>query len=203
MYTSFHLLKDDQLWYHRLELNGRSPTWNRFVQLVNRRFRPPLTETSIGELALLHRDDFINDYCNKFMALSSRDPSITQEQHIQLFVVGLGKPLCTNVALLKLATLDEAIMFIRAYEQHDATSAAPAPTSTWPPGRPPHHLPPASSGSATSASLINGKPMVIRRLSVISERRKNGQCCHCDSMFTQGRKQVCKQLFIVKAIYDK
>jgi hypothetical protein len=38
---------------------------------------------------------------------------------------------------------------------------------------------------------------------VISERRKNGQCCHYDSMFTQGRKQVCKQLFIVKAIYDK
>jgi hypothetical protein len=154
MYTSFHLLKDAQLWYHKLELNGRSLTWNRFVQLVNRRFRPPLTETSIGELALLHRDDFINDYCNKFMALSSRDPSITQEQHIQLFVVGLGKPLCTDVALSKLATLDEAIMFIRAYEQHDATSAAPAPTSTWPPGRPPHHLPP-SVERVSHISLIN------------------------------------------------
>jgi hypothetical protein len=50
--ASFYLLDDAQVWYHRVELNSGQLSWNRFIQLINtRRFRPPLTESLIGELA--------------------------------------------------------------------------------------------------------------------------------------------------------
>jgi hypothetical protein len=48
-------------------------------------FRPPLTESRIGELALLCRDNTIEEYYNKFMALSCRDPAILEDHQVQLF----------------------------------------------------------------------------------------------------------------------
>jgi hypothetical protein len=51
------------------------------------------------------------------MALSCRDPVITEAQQVQLFIIGLGKPLHTDVALRCLALLNDAVMLARAYEQ--------------------------------------------------------------------------------------
>jgi hypothetical protein len=55
-YASFYLTDDAQLWYHRLEVNVHPPPWPCFVSMVNKHFWPPLTESPIGELALLHRE---------------------------------------------------------------------------------------------------------------------------------------------------
>jgi hypothetical protein len=81
-YTSLHLPDDAQLWYHRLELNNGPPDWTRFVQLVQIRFRPPLIDNSIGELALLRHAGSVDDYCKQFMALSCRDPAISEAHQI-------------------------------------------------------------------------------------------------------------------------
>jgi hypothetical protein len=66
---------------------------------VNNRFGPPLTDSPLGELALLRREGSVNDYCKQFMAHSCDDPSISEEHQIQLFTSGLGKPLHTDVTL--------------------------------------------------------------------------------------------------------
>jgi hypothetical protein len=95
--ASFYLLDNAQVWYHRVELNDGPPYF--FVQLVNTRFDQPLTKSPIGELALLHRDGSIDEYCNKFMALSCRNPATTEEHQVQLFTAGLGHHLQTDVAL--------------------------------------------------------------------------------------------------------
>jgi hypothetical protein len=82
---------------------------------VHTRFGPPLTESPIGELALLHRDGSRDTFCNHFMALSCHDPGITETLQVQFFTVGLSQPLRTDVTLQKPCTLDEAIMLARAY----------------------------------------------------------------------------------------
>jgi hypothetical protein len=77
--ASFYLLDDVQVWYHRVEPNSGPPSWPQFVQLVNTRFGPLLTKTPIGELVQLQREGSIDDYCNKFMALSCHDQAISED----------------------------------------------------------------------------------------------------------------------------
>jgi hypothetical protein len=113
--VSFYLLDDTRVWYHRVELNGGMPSWPRFVQLIDTRFGPPLTESPIGELALLRREGSIEDYCTKFMSLSCRDPAISEEYQVQLFMAGLDHQLSTDVTLQQPATLDHAAIYAWAY----------------------------------------------------------------------------------------
>jgi hypothetical protein len=61
-FAAFYLLDDPQLWFHRVELNGGQPTWTQFVQLVNDRFGPSLTDNPIRELAMLRRTGNVNKY---------------------------------------------------------------------------------------------------------------------------------------------
>jgi hypothetical protein len=96
------------------------------MQLVNTRFRLSLTDNPIGELVLLHHEGSVDDFAKRFMALSCHDPDIMEVQ-VQLFIVGLGKPLHTDIALQWPAALNDAIMFAYAYEQRDvAATTAPS-----------------------------------------------------------------------------
>jgi hypothetical protein len=58
----------------------------------------------------------VADYAKQFMALSCRDISLTKPLQVQLFITGLGDPLRTDVALQQPASLDDVVIFARAYE---------------------------------------------------------------------------------------
>jgi hypothetical protein len=61
--VSFHLLDDVQLWFHCMELNDGAPPWSEFTRFLNVRFGPPMTDTPLGELALLCRTNSVDDFC--------------------------------------------------------------------------------------------------------------------------------------------
>lgn len=79
-------------------MNGGLPSWRMFVQLVNTRFGPPLTDTPLGDLALLRREGSVEDCCNRFLTLACWE-GLIEAMQIQLFIVGLGNPLRMDVIL--------------------------------------------------------------------------------------------------------
>jgi hypothetical protein len=123
-FAAFYLLDDTQLWFHRMELNGGCPTWPQFIQLVNAKFGPPLTDSPIGELAMLRHTRTVYEFSKRFIALSCRDTSLIKARQIQLFLTGLGDPLRTDVALQQPSSLDDVVIFARAYKQCNTSHAA-------------------------------------------------------------------------------
>jgi hypothetical protein len=104
-----------------MELNGDRPTWNQFVELVNAQFGPLLTDSPVGELAMLRRTRTVDEFSKRFIALSYRDTSLTEPLQIQLFITGLGDPLGTDVMLQQPSILDDVVIFARAYRDTSLT----------------------------------------------------------------------------------
>jgi hypothetical protein len=59
------------------------------------------------------------------MTLSCRDTSLTEPLQVQLFITGLGDPLQTDVALQQPASLNDIVIFARAYEQCNISHDVP------------------------------------------------------------------------------
>jgi hypothetical protein len=208
-FTTFYLLDDVKLWFHRLELNGGRPTWPQFVQLVNACFGPPLTDSPVSALLMLCHSGSVDDYAKQFMALSCRDTSLTKPLQVQLFITGLGDPLRTDVALQQPASLDDAIIFARAYEQRNISHDGPS-TAAWLTPQSLYQSASASallrvdSGPATSSTSVN-KPTTTIRLSPteIAQHRKDSKCFHYDEFFIHEHKEHCKRLFSIEVVFDE
>jgi hypothetical protein len=209
-YAAMHLTGAAQLWYARLELTSGTSPWRRFAQLVQQRFGPPMTNSPVGELMLLRRTGSVEDYTDQFLAFACRDADLSEQQLVQIYTAGLVNPLKTGVALRRPASLDDAIMFARAYEQRLQLVA-----SDLPPGRTPRAV--QQSGSASTrvvASAQSGASSAVappgsgkssalsstlprRRLSPaeMAQRRADGLCYNCDEKFVLGHR--CKKLFVI------
>lgn len=60
--ATFHMTSSAQLWYHHLERDIGTPSWRRFVKLVNTRFGPPLRSNSLGELIAIRKQGIVRDF---------------------------------------------------------------------------------------------------------------------------------------------
>jgi hypothetical protein len=193
-----------------MELNGGLQNWAHLVQLVNTRLE--LTDTPLADLALLRCEGSVDDYYKQFMALSCCDPSITEGHQIQQFTSGPGKPLRTDVTLQRLVSLDEAIMFARAYKQRNAPPSlpAPAPPSARSSSRQytralsaPTPSNPANSAGSSAGSVNKAVSTLKLTPTAIAEQCKIGQCFHYNDMYTNGHQEVFKQLFVIEVLIDE
>jgi hypothetical protein len=91
--ASIHLLDAAQIWYMHMEADHGTPTWNRFTELLNLRFGPPLRANLLGDQAACKRTGTVADYCEQFLSLLARAGKLSQSQQVQLFTVGIhGRP---------------------------------------------------------------------------------------------------------------
>lgn len=147
--ASLYMTVAAQSWYYKYEMNNDEPSWRMFVRLAQKRFGPSMIDTPMRSLALLRHTRTIDDYCNKFMQLSCRDGELSEWQQIHLFPTNLQEPIKTDIALHLPRTMDDAVMFARAYEQRQ-----PPPTRS--PWRASYRsaLPPPAPGPSSSATAV-------------------------------------------------
>jgi hypothetical protein len=103
-----------------------------------------------------------------------------------------------------------AVIFARTYEQRLALRDAGPQASTRGSGRmgarsmQQQGTQSVSNTTRAQAATTAKTPPFVKRLTTaeITERRKDGCCFHCDELFINGHKLVCKQLFIIELIHD-
>jgi hypothetical protein len=115
-YAAFYLDGDAQQWYFRLERNHGVQTWERFINLVNRRFVPPARSNPLDELIKLQHVGSVNEYQDQFLKLLARCDGVREQQQIAIYTAGLGDPLCIDVELHRPVTLENAMGLSRSYE---------------------------------------------------------------------------------------
>jgi hypothetical protein len=106
--AAFYMDGDAQAWYFRLERNQGVPSWERFSDLLARRFGPPARINPLGELIKLQRVGTVAEYTDNFLKLLARCDSITELQQIDIFTAGLGDPLRIHVELHRPVSLENA-----------------------------------------------------------------------------------------------
>jgi hypothetical protein len=79
---------------------------------------------------MLRHTGTVDEFSKRFIALSCCDTSLTESQQIQLFITGLGDPLRTDVVLQQPSSLDDIVIFARAYKQCNASHDSAQTTST-------------------------------------------------------------------------
>ncbi|WVZ83088.1 hypothetical protein U9M48_030268 [Paspalum notatum var. saurae] len=184
-YASLHMSDAAQLWFTKLEHNSGTPSCKRFVKLINRRFDPPMTDSPLGELALLHRTGTVVEYTVRAAASTALSGG-----QVEL----LAK---LNVSLRKPKSLDETIMLARAYEQRLLLPATESVSSR-------HTVPriPQITAAAAPPEGDRFASMPRRHLSPaeMQQQRQAGLRYNCDEKFVPGHR--CKRIFVLEVVPD-
>jgi hypothetical protein len=98
--ASLHLEGVAAEWYYALERDYGIISWVRFADFMHMRFGLPLQTNGLVELKDLHRTGSVEEYQQQFSLLLCRCDDLTPMQQVNLFTVGLGEPLRTDVELL-------------------------------------------------------------------------------------------------------
>lgn len=175
------------------------PSWDKFVEGVNRRFGPLMCSNPLCELIQLRRTGTVDEY----RELLARCENIAEAQQITVFTMGLQQPLATDVELQKLGTLEEAMGLARAYECRAALSDAESVPRTAPRfvARPPSSapkstLPPNTAESTSTTPAAPVKPPApdgrFKRPSPEeAHRRLERLCFSCPENFSKEHAKTC------------
>jgi hypothetical protein len=127
----------------------------------------------------------------QFLSILCRCEDMTHLQQAQMFAIGLGEPLRTDVELVAPTTLQRAMHL--AYERHMDLSLTPSRTTSTT-SRP--AAPSISSKPTSSATSIPRS----RRLSPeeLAAKRASGECYHCFEKYTTDHKCAAHEVFLLE-----
>jgi hypothetical protein len=178
--ASLHLEGMAVDWYYALERDHAIPSWARFAEFMNMRFGPPLRTNSLAELKDLRHTGSVEEYQWQFSVLLCHCDNLSPSQQVNMFTVGLGESLRTDVELQTPTTLQYAMSLARAYERR---TALPTDVALSKPSRSNPH---SSATTTTVVTTIPTKPAApakpwFKRLTMeeMAAKRTNGECYYC------------------------
>lgn len=124
------------------------PTWERFVNLISRRFGPPERSNPLGELIKLQRSGSVTEYQGHFLRLLACCDGVTEQQQITIYTAGLGESLRIDVELQCPVTLEDTMSLSQAFERWNALVEHP-PASGRTSSQPSARTAPAASAPIT------------------------------------------------------
>ena len=216
--ASYNLEDVAQLWYMQLQEDEHgTPTWERFKEMLNLRFGPPLRSAPLFELAECRRTGTVEEFSNRFQALLPRAGHLSDEQRVQLYTGGLLPPLSHQVRVHNPASLAAAMSLARQLElveldRLSQASSKAAPRAILPiPSQRPAPFPaitlptppgPPAKPLALPAPPVPGVGSQVKRLSTEeqAERRRLGLCYNCDQPYTRGHNRVCRRIFYIGGV---
>ena len=188
------------------------------MDLVNKRFGPPVRSNPFGELTHLRRTGTVREYEDQFLQLLARCEHVTERQQIDIFTAGLRNPLRIDVELQRPDSMEDAMGLARAFERRleinddtlppasrPSSRAAPSSSGSHPPPSASTRTPPLATSTlppATPPAPTKGAPAPgtrFKRLSSeeMARRRVEGLCFNCPEKFTPGHLKHCT----MKGIY--
>ena len=111
--ASYNLGDGAQLWYLRVQADEGMPPWQRFKELLQLRYGPPLRSAPLFELADCRRTGTVAEYQDRFQALLPRAGHLDEAQRVQLFIGGLLSSLSMDVRIQNPQTLAAAMSLAR------------------------------------------------------------------------------------------
>jgi hypothetical protein len=86
-------------WYYALERDyGMLPrAW--FIDFIKLWLGPPIRSNPLGKLKELHRTSTDEDYHRQFHQLLCRSEGLLPDHQMNLFMVSLGEPMCSDVEM--------------------------------------------------------------------------------------------------------
>jgi hypothetical protein len=87
------------MWHIQLQMDEGTPSWRRFMELLNLRYGPPLRAAPLAELDECRRMCTVAEYQDRFQTLLPRAGPLTDAQQVQLFTGGLQPPLNIDVRI--------------------------------------------------------------------------------------------------------
>jgi hypothetical protein len=130
--ASYNLEDGAQLWYMQVQTDEGTPSWRRFKELLNLRYRPPLRAAPLSELMECRRTSTVMEYQDRFQALLARAGPLTEEQRVQLFTGGLRPPLNFDVRVLNPQSLAAAMSLAQQLAARTIHRGATPPCQPWP-----------------------------------------------------------------------
>ena len=126
--ASYHLRGLAQTWYYSLEQDEGMPSWERFVDLCRQRFGPPLSGTRAVELGRLPFHSIVQEFADRFQAVSCHAHGVSTKLKADVFVGGLREYIRVDVEMHDPQDIQTTIYLARAFERRPAAiPTAPPP----------------------------------------------------------------------------
>ncbi|KAG8095157.1 hypothetical protein GUJ93_ZPchr0012g20401 [Zizania palustris] len=183
-------------WYYALERDHGILSWARFVDFVHMRFGPPLRHNGLAELKDLYRTGTVEEYQCQFSSLLCHCDDLSPVQQVNLFTVGLGEPLRTDVELHAPSHLQTSMSLARAYERKETATPGINNRGT---GQPTSITTKKDGVADTVVKITTNQPRFkCLTEEELAEKRANGECYYCPEKYSINHKCAAKGIFLLE-----